>query len=79
MFFEERIGPTITSVLSLRRGVRVNKIYFSKVNDPNEWPDSSSYYFPFAERCMRKGGIFKKFVLWYVAIRMFLEGRENGR
>lgn len=31
------------------------KIYFSKVNDPEKWVDAKSYWFPFAETLARKG------------------------
>lgn len=50
-----------------------NKIYFSKISDPEEWTDSKSYYFPFAEKLMRTR--FKWVVLKYVEIRMFFEAR----
>lgn len=51
----------------------MNKIYWSKNQDPEAWPsDVKTYWFPFAEwLCGRTWG--KRIVMAYVALR---EGRR---
>lgn len=51
----------------------MNKIYWSKNGNPEEFPDAKSYWFPFAERLMRSK--FRWVVLLYVRFRMIFEAR----
>lgn len=36
----------------LRKMEPMNRLYFSNIGDPEEWPSGKSYYFPFAEKLM---------------------------
>jgi hypothetical protein len=52
----------------------VDKIYFSKISDPDLWDDQfSSYYLPFAQKIasMKYGWKVIKIYIW---IRMKLDG-----
>jgi hypothetical protein len=44
----------------------VNRIYYSKINDPEEWTTAKSYWFPFAEKLMayQFGRLILKAYLW---------------
>lgn len=54
----------------------MEKIYFSKIQDPEKWPDDvGCYWFPYAEWLMgRSWGI--KIVKAYIWVRMLLEKKK---
>jgi len=52
----------------------MNKIHYSKIGNPDEFPDDvKTYWFPFAESLMRHS-LGKKIVMGYVWLRWFIGG-----